>query len=71
MAKFYRASITFDIYPSDNGLLQWQVEDDDRPMTEEELSNYARSELLEVLYNGLKYNEIEDMIEVEAIEVDN
>ena len=68
MAKFYRASITFDIYPSDNGLLQWQDEDDDRPMTEEELSNYARSELLEVIYNGVKYNEIEDMIEVEAIE---
>lgn len=70
MAKFYRASITFDIYPSENGLLEWQVEDDDRPMTEEELSNYARSELLEVLYNGLKYDEIEDMIEVEAIEED-
>jgi hypothetical protein len=68
MAKFYRASITFDIYPSENGLLEWQDEDDDKPLTEEELSNYARSELLEALYNGLKYNEIEDMIEVEAIE---
>jgi hypothetical protein len=68
MAKFYRASITFDIYPSDNGLLEWQDEEDDKPLTEEELSNYARSELLEALYNGLKYNEIEDMIEVEAIE---
>jgi len=71
MAKFYRASITFDIYPSDNGLLEWQDEDDDKPLTEEELSNYARSELLEALYNGLKYDEIEDMIEVEAIEEDS
>jgi hypothetical protein len=70
MAKFYRASITFDIYPSENGLLEWQDEEDDKPLTEEELSNYARSELLEALYNGLKYDEIEDMIEVEAIEED-
>ena len=69
MSKFYRASIIMDIYPDENGLLEWEDEDH-TPRTEEDLLDFARSELLECLFNGLKYNEIADMITVEVVEDD-
>lgn len=69
MSKFYRASITMDIYPDENGLMEWEDEDH-TPRTEEELLDFARSELMECLYNGLKYNEIESMVMVEVVEDD-
>jgi hypothetical protein len=40
-------------------------------MTEEELITFAKSELSEAIYNGLKYDEVLDMIEVEIIEEEN
>jgi DNA-directed RNA polymerase specialized sigma24 family protein len=58
-----------DIYPDENGLLEWEDEDH-TPRTEEDLLDFARSELLECLFNGLKYNEIADMITVEVVEDD-
>jgi hypothetical protein len=67
MSKVYRASITFDIVPEENGLLHWQDEEDETPMTEEELVSYARDELAEAIYNGLKYDEVWNMIDVEII----
>jgi hypothetical protein len=67
MSKVYRASITFDIYPEENELVAMH-EEEDGPMTEEQLINFARSELNEVIYNGLKYEEIWDMIDVEVID---
>ena len=69
MPKIYRASITMDIYPDENGLMEWEDEDH-TPRTEQELLDFARSELLECLFNGLKYNEIADMITVEVVEDD-
>jgi DNA-directed RNA polymerase specialized sigma24 family protein len=69
MSKFYRASIIMDIYPDENGLMEWEDEDH-TPRTEEDLLDFARSELLECLFNGLKYNEIADMITVEVVEDD-
>lgn len=71
MSKVYRASITFDIYPDENGLFDWQDDEDSQPMTEEELMAFAKSELSEAIYNGLKYDEVLDMIEVEVIEEEN
>jgi hypothetical protein len=67
MAKIIRASITFDIYPDENGTMEWEDEDAES-RTEEELIDFARSELLECLYNGLKYNEVSEMIDVEIVE---
>ena len=69
MPKIYRASIIMDIYPDENGLMEWEDEDH-TPRTEEDLLDFARSELLECLFNGLKYNEIADMITVEVVEDD-
>lgn len=67
MSKVYRASIVFDIYPEENSLLeQWQ--EDGVEMTEEQIINFAREELAEVIFNGVKYNEIWDMIDVEVID---
>jgi len=69
MPKIYRASITLEIYPDENGLMEWEDEDH-TPRTEEELLDFARSELMECLYNGLKYNEIESMVMTEVVEDD-
>ena len=69
MPKIYRASITMDIYPDENGLMEWEDEDH-TPRTEEDLLDFARSELLECLFNGLKYNDIAEMVVVEVVEDD-
>lgn len=69
MPKIYRASITMEIYPDENGLMEWEDEDH-TPRTEEELLDFARSELMECLFNGLKYNEIESMVMTEVVEDD-
>ena len=69
MPKIYRASITMDIYPDENGLMEWEDEDH-TPRTEQELLDFARSELLECLFNGLKYNDIANMVVMEVVEDD-
>jgi hypothetical protein len=69
MPKIYRASITMDIYPDENGLMEWEDEDH-TPRTEEDLLDFARSELLECLFNGLKYNDIAEMVVMEVVEDD-
>jgi len=75
MPKIYKASITMEIYPDENGLMDWEDEyDTENPedtRTEEELLDFVRSELVEALFNGLKYNEIEQMITVEVVEEDD
>ena len=64
-----------EIYPDENGLMDWEDEyDTENPedtRTEEELLDFVRSELVEALFNGLKYNEIEQMITVEVVEEDD
>jgi hypothetical protein len=58
-----------DIYPDENGLMEWEDEDH-TPRTEQELLDFARSELLECLFNGLKYDDISDMVVMEVVEDD-
>jgi len=74
MSKIYRASITLEVYPDENGLMDWEdgydTENPEETRSEEELLDFARSELLECLFNGLKYNDIAEMITVEVVEDD-
>jgi hypothetical protein len=75
MPKIYRASITMEVYPDENGLMDWEdeydTEEPENNRTEEELLDFVRSELVEALFNGLKYNDIEQMITVEVVEEDD
>jgi|688.fasta_scaffold360309_5 hypothetical protein len=75
MSKIYKASITMEVYPDENGLMDWEdeydTEEPENNRTEEELLDFVRSELVEALFNGLKYNEIEQMITVEVVEEDD
>jgi hypothetical protein len=75
MPKIYKASITMEVYPDENGLMDWEdeydTEEPENNRTEEELLDFVRSELVEALFNGLKYNEIEQMITVEVVEEDD
>jgi hypothetical protein len=66
MSKTYRAKIVYDITPLEDGLLEWQDEDE-TPMTHEELIRYARSEMFEIITNGVKYDDLWNMIDVEVI----
>jgi hypothetical protein len=74
MRKVYRASITMNIYPDQNGLMDWEdgydTEEPENNRTEEELLHFVRSELVEALFNGIKYNDIEDMITLKVVEHD-
>jgi len=74
MPKIYRASITMEVYPDENGLMDWEdeydTEEPENNRTEEELLHFVRSELVEALFNGLKYNDINDMITLEVVEND-
>ena len=67
MSKSYRASITLTLEPDENGLLDWQDEDEEG-RTEEELIQFAREELAEIIFNGVKYNDIWNMIDVEVVD---
>jgi len=75
MRKIYKASITMEVYPDENGLMDWEdgydTENPEENRSEEELLDFARSELLECLFNGLKYNDIAEMITVEVVEEDD
>lgn len=75
MSKIYKASITMEIYPDENGLMDWEdgydTENPEETRSEQELLDFAKSELLECLFNGLKYNDLADMITVEVVEEDD
>jgi len=66
MSKRYIAKIVYDIVPLEDGLLEWQDEDE-TPMTHEELIRYTRSEMFEIITNGVKYDDLWNMIDVEVI----
>lgn len=77
MAKRLRAQITMDFEFDEDGYTEdereyreWDLEEGEtlEPRPEAELVNYAHSELLEILYNSVKYNDLYQMIEV--VEVD-
>ena len=75
MPKIYRASITMEVYPDENGLMDWEdeydTEEPENNRTEEELLDFVRSELVEAVFNGIKYNDINDMITLEVVEEDD
>ncbi len=48
---------------------QGQEEYDELKRTDEELKNAAVSELAEMIYNSVKYNDLADMVNVEVHEV--
>ena len=64
----YRAQIVWDFPYDEKGIMEseyeWGDEDDDFSRTPEEMAEYARTELLEALYNGIKYNDLYEMIDV-------
>lgn len=73
MPKIYRAQIIWDFEVDDDGYvesereyLEYELEDGEilEPRSEEQIINYVRSELVEALYNGVKYNELYDMVDV-------
>jgi len=76
MPKIYRAQIIWDFEVDDDGYvesereyLDYELEDGEtlEPRTEEQIINYARSELVEALYNGVKYNDLYNMVDVVVV----
>lgn len=77
MPKVYRAQIIWDFEVDDDGYtesereyLEYDLEEDQElePRTEEQIINYVRSELVEALYNGVKYNDLYQMIDVVLVD---
>lgn len=68
MSKVYRATITLTIEPDEQGYLDWQ-DSEDSPI--EDLANYARNELAEIIHNAVKYDDLWSIIEVEELEGTN
>ena len=73
MPKTYRAQIIWDFEFEEDGYTESEREylEDDldegetlTPRTEEEMKNFAHSELLDALYNSIKYNDLYQMIDV-------
>jgi len=73
MSKKFTAQITMDFEFDEDGYTENEREyvehDLDEgetltPRTEDEMRLYAHNELLEILYNSVKYNDLYDMIDV-------
>jgi hypothetical protein len=76
MAKTYRAQIIWDFEVDDDGytenereFMEWDLEEDEtpEPRSEEQIINYVRSELVEALYNSIKYNDLYQMVDVVVV----
>ena len=76
--KMVVATITYMIDVNKDNVFISEVEDfwgesqedyDELKRTDEELKNAAVSELAEMIYNSVKYNDLEDMVNVEVHEV--
>lgn len=66
MAKIIRTKIVYDVYPDENGLLEWD-DPEDGGRTDEELIAYAKQDMYELIMNGCKYDDIWNMIDVEIV----
>ena len=75
MAKKYTATISYTIYPDENGLLESdfdsldedELADTHNHRTPDELFTLVKEELYEIIYNGvLKENNLWNMIDVEV-----
>ena len=73
MSKKFTAQIVMDFEFDEDGytenereFLEWHNEEGETltPRTEDEMRLYAHNELLEILYNSVKYNDLYDMIDV-------
>jgi hypothetical protein len=73
MPKMLRAQITMDFEFEDDGYtedereyLEIELEEGEtlEPRTMEDMVHYAHHELLDILYNSVKYNDLYQMIEV-------
>jgi len=73
MTRTFRAQITWDFEFEEDGYtesereyLEEQLDEGEtlEPRTEEQMINYAHSELLDALYNSIKYNDLYQMIDV-------
>ena len=76
--KMVVATITYLIDVNKDNVFISEIEDfwgesqedyDELKRTDEELKNAAVSELAEMIYNSVKYNDLEDMVNVEVHEV--
>ena len=76
--KMVVATITYLIDVNKDNVFISEVEDfwgesqedyDELKRTDEELKNAAVSQLTEMIYNSVKYNDLEDMVNVEVHEV--
>lgn len=73
MSKTFRAQIVWDFEFEEDGYtesereyLEENLEEGETltPRTEEEMKNHAFNELLDALYNSIKYNDLYQMIDV-------
>lgn len=73
MSKKFTAQITMDFEFDEDGYtenereyVEFELEDGEvlKKRTEDEMRLYAHNELLEILYNSVKYNDLYDMIDV-------
>jgi len=73
MSKTYRAQIIWDFEVDNDGYtedereyLEYNLEEDQElePRTEEQIINSVRNELVEALYNSVKYNDLSQMVDV-------
>jgi hypothetical protein len=76
--KMVTATITYSIDVNKDNVFISEVEDfwgesqeeyDELRRTDEELINAAGSELAEMIYNSVKYNDLADMISIEVHEL--
>jgi hypothetical protein len=61
MGKTIRTSIVFDYYVDEDELMS--------EMTEEEQIEYCRGMMVDDIYSFVKYNEVQDAVNVEVINV--
>ena len=76
MDKTYRAQIIWDFQIDEDGytenereFMEYDLEEGEKPepRTEEDIINYVRNELVDALYNSIKYNDLYNMIDVVVV----
>jgi hypothetical protein len=76
MPKTYRAQIIWDFEVDEDGytesereFMEYDLEEGEKPepRSEEEIINYVREELVDALYNSIKYNDLYQMVDVVVV----
>jgi hypothetical protein len=77
MPKTYRAQIIWDFEVDEDGytesereFMEYDLEEGEKPepRSEEEIINYVREELVDALYNSIKYNDLYQMVDVVVVD---